>query len=295
MKNLYYLDEPSAISFSGGRTSGYMLHRIIEAHGGKLPDHIKVTFANTGKEMPETLDFVNECGNQWGVDIVWLELGEYQFMGNYKTGERAGTPRNRATTKVVNYETASRQGEPFSRLIKNRKYLPNVMMRFCTSDLKVKRINQYLESIGYKDWIQCLGIRADEPRRAVKLNNKEDEGREIYLPLYLDGITKEIVGDFWKSQDFDLQLTNNNGVADFGNCDLCFLKGYQKRLSIMEQRPELADWWIEQERFVSAHTNRAAAKFRKDTPDYQKMKIIATDNLSFDFENDDSIGCFCGD
>ena len=39
------------ISFSGGRTSGYMLHQILEANGG-LPDRAKVVFANTGREMP---------------------------------------------------------------------------------------------------------------------------------------------------------------------------------------------------------------------------------------------------
>ena len=60
----YFIKEPAAISFSGGRTSAYMLWRVLQAHGGTLPDHIKVVFANTGKEMPETLDFVRDCGEQ---------------------------------------------------------------------------------------------------------------------------------------------------------------------------------------------------------------------------------------
>ena len=71
--NPYVINEPAVISFSGGRTYAYMLYKILEAHGGTLPDHVKVCFANTGKEMPETLDFVRDCGEQWGVDIVWLE------------------------------------------------------------------------------------------------------------------------------------------------------------------------------------------------------------------------------
>ena len=47
------------ISFSGGRTSGYMLHAIMEANGG-LPERARVVFANTGRERNETLDFVQE-------------------------------------------------------------------------------------------------------------------------------------------------------------------------------------------------------------------------------------------
>ena len=69
----YRIKETAAISFSGGRTSGYMLWKILDAWGGKLPQHLRVTFANTGKEMPQTLDFVRACGERWDVDIVWLE------------------------------------------------------------------------------------------------------------------------------------------------------------------------------------------------------------------------------
>ena len=74
MTNPYFIDEPAAVSFSGGRTSAYMLYKILEAHGGKLPDHIKCLFSNTGKELPETLDFVQACSDNWGVEIVWLEF-----------------------------------------------------------------------------------------------------------------------------------------------------------------------------------------------------------------------------
>ncbi|MEY4953486.1 MAG: hypothetical protein RL299_1910, partial [Pseudomonadota bacterium] len=49
------------ISFSGGRTSAYMLHHIAEANGG-IPDRAQVVFTNTGREMPQTLDFVAEVG-----------------------------------------------------------------------------------------------------------------------------------------------------------------------------------------------------------------------------------------
>ena len=70
--NPYLIDEPAVISFSGGRTSAYMLYKVLEAHGGRLPDHVVVAFSNTGKEMPQTLDFVDRCSKEWDVPSVLM-------------------------------------------------------------------------------------------------------------------------------------------------------------------------------------------------------------------------------
>lgn len=69
----YFCHGPTLISFSGGRTSAYMLYMALCAHGGALPSYVYVTFCNTGKEREETLRFVHECGSRWGVHIHWLE------------------------------------------------------------------------------------------------------------------------------------------------------------------------------------------------------------------------------
>jgi len=68
-------DDPVQIAFSGGRTSGYMLRRILDTNGG-LPDRCAVTFQNTGREMDETLDFVHEVGSRWNVPVVWHPLAD---------------------------------------------------------------------------------------------------------------------------------------------------------------------------------------------------------------------------
>lgn len=46
----YRVEGPAQVSFSGGRSSGMMLCKIVEAHGGTLPSDVIVAFANTGKE-----------------------------------------------------------------------------------------------------------------------------------------------------------------------------------------------------------------------------------------------------
>jgi len=119
MTNPYLIESPALISFSGGRTSGYLLRRIIDAFGGRLPPDVLPCFANTGKEMPETLDFVRDCGERWDVAIVWLEYN----------------PALPEKFERVSPATASRKGEPFERLLVNRGMLPNPVTRFCTSEL----------------------------------------------------------------------------------------------------------------------------------------------------------------
>ena len=106
----------TCISFSGGRTSAYMLYRVLEAHQMSLPKDAVVCFANTGKEDEATLRFVRDCETNWNVPIVWLE-----WAGDQE-------PK----FKIVNYETASRNGEPFEGCIRHYKKLPNPAQRWCT-------------------------------------------------------------------------------------------------------------------------------------------------------------------
>ena len=73
MSDPFKIIEPTVISFSGGRTSAYMLWRVLQSNGGGLPSVAIVCFANTGKEEAATLKFVNDCSVNWNVPITWLE------------------------------------------------------------------------------------------------------------------------------------------------------------------------------------------------------------------------------
>jgi 3'-phosphoadenosine 5'-phosphosulfate sulfotransferase (PAPS reductase)/FAD synthetase len=192
--------------------------------------------------------------------------------------------------KVVTYETASRNGEPFEAIIRKRQYLPNPVTRFCTAELKIRTIHKYLRSIGWddhdenSDWI---GIRADEPRRAAKIARER-------TPLVTAGIGKTDVGNFWKAQSFDLGLPNFNGVTYHGNCDLCFLKGESQTRSLIAEKPERAVWWAKMEAMAMA-SKPDGARFRKDRDSYQAMMNYAKDQMPMFDDPDESIACFCGD
>lgn len=238
-------------------------------------------FANTGKEDEATLQFVHDCETNWNVPIVWLEFRD-----------------NDQKFEVVNFQTASRNGEPFEALIKKRKFLPNAIARFCTVELKVRTIHRYLKSIGIESAQNMIGIRADEKRRLAKVTNN-DYGQEWpkIAPLGPAGVTKQIVGQFWQQQPFDLRLPNLNGVTYHGNCDLCFLKGAKQVFSLIAEKPERAVWWAKMEREVQSNASSygAGGRFRNDRPSYQQMMDYAGAQEDFFGYDDTAIECFCGD
>lgn len=288
MKTAYHMpdpDMPVLLSFSGGRTSGFMLHCALQAHGGKLPSNWRVVFFNTGKEMPQTLDFVNECALRWGVDVVWLEY--------CRASEK--------DTKQVNYETAARNGEPFEELIKYKKFLPNPVARFCTQELKIRRGKQYMLRQGFEHWFNVVGFRFDEARRWMNYKGDKKERFTSVFPLVVDEISVNAVTQFWHAQDFDLRLPNANGKTPLGNCDLCYLKGTRRITSILREFPQLGDWWARMEnetpkRLKCSAAGDIGATFRKGGISYATMQLRAKQQGSLlDLTDDPIADCMCVD
>jgi 3'-phosphoadenosine 5'-phosphosulfate sulfotransferase (PAPS reductase)/FAD synthetase len=279
----FLVDQPTVISFSGGRTSAYMLWRVLQSNNG-LPKEAIVCFANTGKEEEATLRFVDRCSKEWNVPITWLEY--------------ADAPEVKDRFKQVTFETASRDGEPFEALILKRKYLPNPVSRFCTVELKVRTIHRYLKANGWTEWDSMIGIRADEQRRLAKIGN-QDYGKheEKVAPLGRVGITKELVGEFWRSQPFDLELPNMNGVTKHGNCDLCYLKPAGQVLSLIQEKPSRAIWWAKMEQVIQStgQLTGDGARFRSDRPSYSQMASFTDQQTDMFDTNEEGIACFCGD
>ena len=279
MRDPYKITEPTCLSFSGGRTSAYMLWRVLQSNGG-IPSDAVVCFANTGKEEEATLRFVRDCGERWNVPIVWVEF-------------RADEPR----FAVVDYATASRDGEPFEALIRKRSYLPNPVTRFCTIELKIRPMANYLHSIGMGNTksecenMSWIGIRADEQRRCAKIADKSR------IPLAMDGVTVKTIQEFWETQPFNLDLPTYKGRTLAGNCDLCFLKPAGQVLSLINQKPERATWWARMEALALALASKpSGARFRSDRASYAQMQQNAANQVdAIGYDNEEGIPCFCGD
>ena len=213
-------DKTLVISFSGGRTSGYLTKRLLEEKN-KWKDVI-VIFANTGQEHEKTLEFINNCDKKFGFNTVWIEA--IAHPGERKT----------STAKIVNYKTASRDGRPFEDVI--AKYgIPWSKAGHCTRELKEQPIKNYLRELGLNktNRVMAIGIRADESHRKSKVAK---ENNFIY-PLIDWDIDKEDILSWWEDQDFDLEIPEH-----MGNCVWCWKKSYIKLVTVMREKPEAFDF-----------------------------------------------------
>lgn len=237
------------VAFSGGRSSAMMCY-VVQNYK-KYKDLNKIfIFTNTGKEREETLEFVDKVDKEFGLNLVWLEA-------DVQHGKRKSSQY-----KYVNFKTASRNGEPFEEVIK--KYgMPSRNRRVCTRELKIKPVERWLKMNFQKHLPTALGIRADEPQRIRK------DAKKVY-PLAEYGIDEFIVRSFWNKMPFDLKLKDYQG-----NCDLCFMKSTNKRLSVILDYPESAAWWSKMEKTYGDEIQDKFDVFRQRSVD--DLVEMATD------------------
>ena len=271
-------------TFSGGRTSAFM--GLFLQNYPKYKDFDKVfIFANTGKEREETLEFINKCDSEWKLNVVWVEAKINQQKGD-------GT-----SYTVVDYETASRNGEPFEAML--QKYpMPNNFASNCTRELKDRPISKFVKSLGYREVYTAMGIRYDERHRKSNFANEKN----IIYPLIDDiKVDNSFVRNWWDNQTFDL------GIKDYqGNCDLCFKKSKRKRLTLISEEPSIAKWWLDMEKRFGTdkiprfdlRTNKSIEELIEEAKqpfqtvhDLHELSKIQC-NL-FDDEMDYETECFC--
>lgn len=229
------------VSFSGGETSAYMLWWILKNWSNKY--EIKVVFANTGQENEETLLFVKKCSEYFNIEVVWVEA--------------VVNPENRkgTTHKVVNFETASRNGEPFEAVI--AKYgIPNPATPHCNREMKLNAINSYMKSIGWKKYYSAIGIRVDEFDR---MNAKRKEKRLLYPLISEKPMSKAKINQWWNLQPFRLELKGYQG-----NCKTCWKKSDAKLYTLINENRSQFDFFEQMENKYSSFVPESRIKLMKE-------------------------------
>ena len=282
------MDKHIVVSFSGGRTSAYMAKMLIDQHG---LENVTCVFANTGSEHEKTLDFVHECDKRWGLNVIWLEA-----KVNHE-----GRGRGFSTTyTVVDYESASRDNEPFEEVIK-KFGLANTKYLHCTRELKERPITAWTrDNYAKGGYNLAIGIRSDEMDRQ---NLVAKVTRNITYPLIEMGKTISDVESYWESSSFDL------GIPSYlGNCVTCHKKADRKLFTIAMEDPSYFDWIIYAEDKYSQigsdqggrkvyRKNRTARDiiFEANNTPFKPWEDLSKDDFIEQFEFDLDLGGGCGD
>jgi len=197
-------------------------------------------------------------------------------------------------------------GEPFEDIIdKKGGYLPNLMVRYCTTHLKMIPIFDYWKKNINEVCDMRIGFRQGEERRQINMLNKLNsngyeeikivtdssgtrnkwgmvEWRKPSFPLIDNGINNKDIQNYW----------NKNTEIDFpkgyyNNCVGCFHRNPMFLSKMNQEHPNKIEWFAKMEKKNSPNT------FRKDVSYSEIIKYKPQLELSFkDFNECDS--GFCG-
>lgn len=209
------------VSFSGGRTSAFLVYQMEKLRKGGIIDNVTYVFMDTGAEHPETYKFIKNVVEDTGIDLVCLRTKLTKEKG---IGTRY---------RVVSIDEIGDDLQPWRDMMEC--YMaPKAVMPACTKYMKIEPYDRWVKDNIEGPHVTWLGIRADEPKRL----GKKDGIR--YLAEISD-FDKEDILDWWKEQPFDLELESDH----LGNCVFCIKKGTNKIALAARDEPELAEKWIE--------------------------------------------------
>lgn len=202
------------ITVSGGRSSAMMARHIQTSEKYKNYNKLYV-FCNTGMERQETIDFLKNIENNWGIDLIKIE-------GVYSDEFGKGVDY-----KIVDWDTLDMNCDTFEKMIAHKNKgifngLPNQDAPYCSENLKTtpaRKLANYI--FGNNNYITSIGFRKEDmPKRISWAEIKEDKNK--IFPLITDfqnPISQFDLNDWWKNQDFKLEIHGK-----YGNCELCWKK-----------------------------------------------------------------------
>jgi 3'-phosphoadenosine 5'-phosphosulfate sulfotransferase (PAPS reductase)/FAD synthetase len=219
------------VSFSGGRTSAYMVYLMEQKRINEGWD-VDYIFNDTGAEHPKTYEFIKRVVKEWGINLTCLKsvASQEKGVGN--------------TYKIISVDQI---GWDLTNVKENiKKYGQfTIMNPFCTDRMKTIPVSKYIKDKYGKKYCNWLGMRIDEPRRLKHLSVQNEMFSEVkkntqkvrYL-AEISPFTKEDVIYWWSKQSFDLEIPEH-----LGNCIFCVKKDAKKLALAARDCPQEAQEW----------------------------------------------------
>lgn len=154
-------------------------------------------------------------------------------------------------------------GPTFDALNKKKKATPNMLRRFCTTELKIEPIFKWWLKTFDAPAIEQIGFRANETARAKRMLDRCNEdglrehkatfeklkdGRNKWVsipyarpsfPLIEHGVFKNEIVEYWKK--------HNVRFAHYNNCVGCFHRNPLFIRKMFDWYPKKMQWFVDQE------------------------------------------------
>ena len=192
------------VNMSGGKDSTALAVYLKD----KNPDQkYEFVFCDTGKELPETYEYLKKVENYLGEDIVYLDA-------------TSTLPKGVAKDNLFDFLLDQYSG-----------FLPSAQMRWCTRELKIKPFEKYIKD---DKIISYVGIRADENREGYI--SKKDTITAVF-PFKEDGITLEDVKEILDKSG--LGYPEYYEWRTRSGCYFCFFQRKAEWVGLLKNHPDL--------------------------------------------------------
>lgn len=191
--------ERHILGISGGRDSAALAVYMRQNHPAIDMEYF---FTDTGKELPEVYDFLNRLEGFLGKPIDRLNPDrDFDFW-----------------------------------LAEYGNFLPSAKTRWCTRQLKLRPLNQWLKDDleNGVDVHSYVAIRADEPNRSGY--KSPHTNMKVHFPLREAGIDKAGVIDLLK--DTDIGEPEYYRWRSRSGCTFCFFQQKIEWVRLMQEHPE---------------------------------------------------------
>jgi len=197
-------------------------------------------------------------------------------------------------------------GKTFDEIIVrgDKKYLPNVTIRFCTIEMKLDPINKWWWDNIQETVEMRIGFRANEIIRASRMNEKCDKNSILWqkfvvgqhesgrnkwknfpmripkFPLIENPTFKDKIEEYWKDKPVRFAYLNN--------CVGCFHRNEILLNKMCRKQPNKMQWFIDQE--LTSNSPRGW----KMGITYEKIKNYKMQTELFDEDFNDCDSGYCG-
>lgn len=266
------------VTVSGGRSSARMARHIQTSE--KYKDFEKIyVFANTGKERPETIDFLKNIEKVWKIPLVKIEGVYSKIMG---TG---------VGFKIVDWDDLDMSGRVYEEAVQHKNKgifsgLPFAGAPYCSEMLKTLPCKKLCDEVfGVNNYIKAIGYRKEDmPKRITLAEIKIDTTR--IFPLITDfdyPLGQRDLNKWYENESFKLTIHGK-----LGNCEDCWKKSEANLIDNIRYGTRFIDW----NRRMEAEYGNTSFRGNKSIDDLVKMAEEPF-TPEFNFEEVEDDNCVC--